>query len=51
MTVRGLMNTDINKMSELEFRTTVIGTLARVKKSIESFSAEIKGVKSSQDEI
>ena len=51
MTARGLINTDISKMSELEFRTTIIRILARVEKSIESLSVEVKEIKSSQDEI
>ena len=51
MTARGLINTDISKMSELEFRTTIIGKLAVTEKSTESLSAEIKEVKASQDEI
>ena len=42
MTARGLINTGISKMSELEFRTTIIGKLAVVEKSIESLSAEKK---------
>ena len=40
------LNTDISRMSELEFRTTIIRVLARVEKSIEdtreSLSVEIK---------
>ena len=38
-------------MSELEFRTTIIRLLVGVEKSIESLSAEIKEIKSNQDEI
>ena len=51
MTARDLINTDINKMSELEFRITIIRTLSGVENTKESFSVEIKEVKSSQDEI
>ena len=53
MAARRLFNTDNGKMSELEFRTTIIRILAQVEKSIESISlhVEIKEVKSSQDEI
>ena len=43
--------TDISKMSELEFRIMIIRILAGVEKSIESLSAEIREVKSSQDKI
>ena len=32
MTARDLINTDVSKMSELEFRTMIIRTLARVEK-------------------
>ena len=51
MTVRGLIKTDISKMSELEFSMTITRLLVRVEKSIESLSAEIKEIKSNQDEI
>ena len=51
MTVRDLINTDTNKMSEPEFRITIIKILAGVKNRLESLSAEIKEVKPSQDEI
>ena len=51
MTARGLINTDISKMSELEFRTMIIRIVAGLKKSIESLFVETKEVKSSQDEI
>ena len=51
MTARDLINTDISKMSELEFRTTIIRILAGVEKSIESLPVEIKEIKSNQDEI
>ena len=43
-------NTDISKMSELEFRI-MIRIPVGVEKSIESLSAEIREVKSSQDKI
>ena len=46
-----VLNTDISKMLEPECRTTIIGILAGVEKGIESLSAEIKEIKSSQDEI
>ena len=55
MTDRGLINTDISKMSELEFRTTIIRILACIEKNIEdtreSLWVEIKEIKSSQAEI
>ena len=55
MSARDLINTDISKMSELEFRIMIIRMLAGVEKSIEytreSLSAEIKEIKSSQAEI
>ena len=51
MTARDLINTDTSKMSEPEFRITIIRILASVEKRLESFSAEIKEVKTSQDEI
>ena len=51
MTIRGLISTDISKMSELEFRTMIIRILPDVEKSIEFLAAEIKEVKSSQNEI
>ena len=51
MTTRGLISTDISKMSELEFRTMIIRILPDVEKSIEFLAAEIKEVKSSQNEI
>ena len=38
-------------MSEPEFRITIIGILAGVENRLESFSAEIKEVKTSQDEV
>ena len=57
MTARALINTDINKMSELEFQTMIIRILAGVKKkksigdTRESLSSEIKEIKSSHAEI
>ena len=48
MTARDLINTDINKMSEPEFRITIKIILAGVQNILESFSAEIKEVKTSQ---
>ena len=51
MTARDLTNTDTSKMSEPEFRITIIRTLAGVENRLESLSAEIKEVKASQDEI
>ena len=50
MTTRDLINTYTSKMSEPEFRIT-IRILAGVETILESLSAEIKEVKSSQDEI
>ena len=50
-TARDLTNTDTNKMSESEFRITIIRILAGVKNRLESLSAEIKEVKNSQNEI
>ena len=50
MTARCLINTDMSKMSELEFRTTITRILARVEKSIEFLSVEKKEVKFSLDE-
>ena len=51
MTARDLTNTDRSKMSELEFRITIIRILAGVENSLESLSAAIKEVKNSQNEI
>ena len=55
MTARDLLNTDISKMSEPEFRIMIIRILAGVEKSIEdtreSLSTEIKELKSSQAKI
>ena len=50
-TARDLINTDTSKMSEPEFRITIIRILAGVKNRLESLSVEIKEVKSSHDEI
>ena len=41
-TARDLTNTDISKMSEPEFRITIIRILAGVKNRLESLSAEIR---------
>ena len=51
MTARDLTNTDTIKMSEPEFRITIIRILAGVENRLESLSAEIKEVKNSQNEI
>ena len=51
MTARGLTNTNTSKMSEPEFRITIIRILAGGEKRLESLSVEIKEVKTSQDEI
>ena len=55
LTARDLISMDISKMSELEFRITIIKILAGLKKSIEdsreSLSGEIKELKSNQVEI
>ena len=50
-TARELTNTDTSKMSEPEFRITIIRILPGVENSLESLSVEIKEVKASQDEI
>ena len=50
-TARDLTNTDTSKMSEPEFRITIIRILAGVKNRLEFLSVEIKEVKPSQDEI
>ena len=50
MTARDLTNTDTSKVSEPEFRITII-ILARVENILESPSAEVKEVKNSQNEI
>ena len=44
-------NTDTSKMSEPEFRITIIRILAGVENRLESLSAEIKEVKTSQNEL
>ena len=44
-TARDLTNTDTNKMSEPEFRITIIRILAGVKNRLESLSSETKEVK------
>ena len=51
MTARDLINTDTRKMSEPEFRITIIRILAGVENRLESLSTEIKDVKASQDEV
>ena len=50
MTVRDLTNIDTREMSEPEFRIMIIRILAGVENTLESFSAEIKEVKNSQNE-
>ena len=49
MTARDLTNTDTSKMSEPEFRITIIRILARVENRLESLSAEIKELKNNQN--
>ena len=55
LTARDLISMDISKMSELEFRITILKILAGLEKSIEdtraSLSGEIKELKSNQVEI
>ena len=52
MTGRDLTYTDTSKMSEPEFRITIISILAGVENRLEFLSAEMKKkVKPSQDEI
>ena len=51
MTARDLTNTDTSKMSEAEFRITIMRTLAGVENRVESLSVEIKEVKTSQNEF
>ena len=55
LTARDFINMDISKMSELEFKRTIIKILAGLGKSIkdtkESLTVEIKELKSSQAEI
>ena len=50
-TARDVTNTDKSKMSEPEFRIMIIRILAGVENRLESLSAEIKEVKTSQDKI
>ena len=54
-TARDLINTDINKMSELEFRMMILKILAGLVKSMEdireTLSGEIKELKSNQVKI
>ena len=50
-TARDLTNTDTSKMSEPEYRITIIRILAGVENTLESLSVELKEVKSSQDEM
>ena len=47
MTARDLTNTDTDKMSEPEFRITIIRILTGVENRLESLSVEIKEVKTS----
>ena len=49
MTARDLTNTHTSKMSEAEFRITIMRTLAGVENRVESLSVEIKEVKTSQN--
>ena len=51
MTDRDVTNTNTSKMSEPEFRITIIRIPAGVKNRLESLSVEIKEVKATQDEI
>ena len=51
MTARDLINIDTSKVSEPEFRITIIRILTGVKNRLESLSVEIKEAKASQDEI
>ena len=48
---RDLTNTDTSKMSEPEFRITIIRILPGVENRLESLYAEIKEVKNNQNEI
>ena len=51
-TAKDLTNTDTSKMSEPEFRITIIRILAGVENRLESISADLKKtVKTSQNEI
>ena len=45
MTARDLTNTDTSKMSEPEYRITIIRILAGVENTLESLSVELKEVK------
>ena len=55
MTARGLLKTDINNISEQEFRTVVLRLIAGLEKSIEysreSIAAEVKDLRNSHDEL
>jgi len=55
VTARDLIETDLNKMPEPEFKTTIIRILAGLDKSIEhtreSLTTEIKDLKTSQAKI
>ena len=51
MTASDLTNTGTSKMSEPEFRITIVRILAGVENTLESLAAEIKGVETSQNEI
>uniref|UniRef100_A0A8C9D6W2 L1 transposable element RRM domain-containing protein n=1 Tax=Panthera leo TaxID=9689 RepID=A0A8C9D6W2_PANLE len=48
---RDLTTTDTSKMSEPEFRITIVRILAGVKNRLESFSAETQEIKNSQNEV
>ena len=47
-TARDLTNTDTSKMSEPEFRITIIRILDVVENRLESLSAEVKEVKNTE---
>ena len=51
MTINDLIKKDTSKMSEPEFRITIVRILAGVENRLESFSAEIKEVNTSWDEM
>ena len=55
MMCRDIINTDISKMSKLEFKTMIIRILAEIEKNIvdpwESLFAETKELKSSQAQV
>ena len=55
VTVRDLINTDISKMSEIEYRKTIMRILTWLGKSIvdtrESLTTEVKELKASQTKI